>query len=212
MLLRVPAGLREADLTAALQAVLDHHDALRLRLMAAVGGDGEWRLEVAPAGAVAAGSCLRRIDVGAVDGAGLRERLAEEAQAAEGRLSPSAGVMVQAVWFDAGAERAGRLLLTIHHLGGGRGVVADPGAGPCGGVGGDCGGAAGWLPPRGTSFRRWAQRLSAHAQDAGVVGELSFWRGMLEQARGFAGCGRARSRARRDRHGGASDADAAFAG
>ena len=32
MLLRVPAGLREADLTAALQAVLDHHDALRLRL------------------------------------------------------------------------------------------------------------------------------------------------------------------------------------
>ena len=24
--------------------------------------------------------------------------------------------MVQAVWFDAGAEQAGRLLLTIHHL------------------------------------------------------------------------------------------------
>src|SRR6185295_13612759 len=31
LLLRVPAGLREADLRGALQAVLDHHDALRLR-------------------------------------------------------------------------------------------------------------------------------------------------------------------------------------
>ena len=32
MLLQVPAGLRQADLAAALQALLDHHDALRLRL------------------------------------------------------------------------------------------------------------------------------------------------------------------------------------
>src|SRR5262249_38074271 len=52
MLLQVPAGLREADLILALQAVVDHHDALRLRLEEA--GAGEWKLEVAPAGAVAA--------------------------------------------------------------------------------------------------------------------------------------------------------------
>ena len=32
MLLRVPAGLSQEHLTAALAAVLDHHDALRLRL------------------------------------------------------------------------------------------------------------------------------------------------------------------------------------
>ena len=38
MLLQVPAGMREADLTSALQAVLDHHDALRLRLEVAGGG------------------------------------------------------------------------------------------------------------------------------------------------------------------------------
>ena len=31
LLLRAPAGLRHADLEAALQAVLDHHDALRLQ-------------------------------------------------------------------------------------------------------------------------------------------------------------------------------------
>ena len=32
LLLQVPAGLREADLRSALQALLDHHDGLRLRL------------------------------------------------------------------------------------------------------------------------------------------------------------------------------------
>ena len=43
LLLRVPAGLREADLRAALQAVLDHHDALRLRLDGTAMRDGALR-------------------------------------------------------------------------------------------------------------------------------------------------------------------------
>ena len=65
MLLRVPAGLSEEHLRAALQAVLDRHDALRLRLDARRRRD--WRLEIAPPGAVAAGACLRRVDAGGVD-------------------------------------------------------------------------------------------------------------------------------------------------
>ena len=44
------------------------------------------------------------------------ETFVAEAAAAEGRLSPSSGVMMQAVWFDAGAEQSGRLWLSIHHL------------------------------------------------------------------------------------------------
>ena len=54
LLLRVPGGLREAELAAALQAVLDHHDGLRLRLGA------DWSLQVLPRGAVEAASCLHR--------------------------------------------------------------------------------------------------------------------------------------------------------
>ena len=42
MLLQVPAGLREEQLVAALQALLDHHDALRLRLVGARDGRREW--------------------------------------------------------------------------------------------------------------------------------------------------------------------------
>ena len=45
-----------------------------------------------------------------------RACIVEQVEAAESRLGPEAGVIVQAVWFDAGAEQAGRLLLTIHHL------------------------------------------------------------------------------------------------
>src|SRR5262249_14681213 len=62
MLLRVPAGMQRDHLVAALQRLLDHHDALRLRL-SEPGVDREWALEVAPPGAVLAKECLSRIDV-----------------------------------------------------------------------------------------------------------------------------------------------------
>ena len=115
-------------------------------------------------GSVAAGDCLRRIDVAGVDDAALRKLIATEAEAAERRLSPTSGTMVQALWFDAGSSRAGLLWLAIHHLAvdgvSWRILVPDL--------------AAAWqaiaagqavvLPPRGTSFRDWAERLAAHAQ------------------------------------------------
>ena len=89
--------------------------------------------------------------------------------------------MVQAVWFDAGADAAGRLLLVIHHLAvdavSWRILVPDL--------------AASWaaiasgreapLAPRSTSLRRWAQRLAIDAQDDRRAGELSFWSGMLSE-------------------------------
>ena len=176
MLLQVPAGLQYDHLVGALQSLLDHHDALRLRL---TGSDAPWSLEVAPAGAVSAGDCLRRIDIRGLDDAGLRACIAEAAPAAERRLAPAAGVMVAAVWFDAGAQAPGRLLLTIHHLAvdGVSWRILVPEL------------AAAWeaiaqgkvpaLAARATSFRGWAQRLASHARAGGRVEELAFWSGML---------------------------------
>jgi len=115
MLLQAPAGLQENHLLAALQAVLDHHDALRLRLVGPVNGD-DLSVEILPAGAVEAESCLRHIDFRGLDDRAKRACMAQEAQAALARLAPAAGRMVQAVWFDAGKYEPGRLLLTIHHL------------------------------------------------------------------------------------------------
>ena len=76
MLLRVPAGLRQEHLVAALDALLDHHDALRLRLTIAspdtvAAEQDEWRLEVLPRGSVAAAACLRRVEVGGVADLGI---------------------------------------------------------------------------------------------------------------------------------------------
>src|SRR5215475_485940 len=180
MLLQVPAGLREDHLLAALQAVVDHHDALRLRLDVSA-GPGEGQLEVRPPGAVLAAACLRRVDICGLD-AGARERcIFEHAQAAQSRLALSAGALLQAVWFDAGAAQAGRLLVMVHHFAvdgvSWRILVPELAAAweaiARGGV------AA--LPARGTSFRGWAQRLASHAHEARCIGELSFWTGMLSE-------------------------------
>ena len=90
--------------------------------------------------------------------------------------------MLQAVWFDAGAGRSGRLLLTVHHLSvdgvSWRILVPDLAAGYAAAARGE----APQLPPRGTSLRGWASGL-AHAGSAAVVDELPFWRGMLEGPR-----------------------------
>ena len=87
MLLQVPAGLQELDLVAALQAVLDHHDALRLRLVASA-RDKDFSVEVLPAGAVEAKGFFRRIDIGGLHECDGRACIAQEAQAAPGRLAP----------------------------------------------------------------------------------------------------------------------------
>ncbi|MGO4851155.1 phosphopantetheine-binding protein, partial [Inquilinus sp. 2KB_12] len=83
MLLRVPPELTEATLAAALQAVLEHHDALRLRLAAGAAG---WSLTIPPAGTVRASDGVRRVEVGGAAEVGAQ--LAAEHEAAELRLDP----------------------------------------------------------------------------------------------------------------------------
>ena len=162
------------------RAVLDHHDALRLRLSFPAQGAG-FSLEVMPAGRVDAKRCLRRIDVCGLDEDARRACIGQQAQAAEARLAPAAGVMVQAVWFDAGAEQAGRLLLTIHHLAidgvSWRILVPDLAAAWAAVARGE----AVALAARGTSFRRWAHRLAGEAQDAGRLAQLGYWTQLLSK-------------------------------
>ena len=209
VLLQVPGGLGQEHLVGALQALLEHHDALRLRLTvagehaagehaAAAAGSAagaassagmpqrpaaasgsDWRLEVLPVGSVAAAACLRRVAAEGLDEAAFGALLSREAEAARDRLSPRSGVMLQAVWFDRGEGRSGRLLLTIHHLAidGVSWRILLPDLATA--VAAFSRGETPRLPPRGTSLRGWAERLVEHAQSAAVLGELPFWRGML---------------------------------
>ncbi|MDQ3761424.1 MAG: amino acid adenylation domain-containing protein [Actinomycetota bacterium] len=113
-LVRVPAAADLASLGQILQAVLDRHDGLRLRLTRHA--PAVWSLETTAEGSVQAVDLLRRIDVVGLDTAALRMVIAAESDAATGRLDPDAGIMLQAVWFDAGRAEQGRLLVVAHHL------------------------------------------------------------------------------------------------
>ena len=89
--------MAEPDLAAALQALLNGHDALRLQL--ARRGDGDWNLKIPPPGTVSASDCMRHVDLTGLDEPHRQERMQAEFLNAEGRLNPQAGCVLQAVWF-----------------------------------------------------------------------------------------------------------------
>ncbi len=163
MVLQAPVGVAEADVTAVLQAMLDRHPILRLRV--GDDGDGGWSLWVPEPGSMDAGKCLQ--PVGALSDEAL--------SGARSRLNPAAGVMLSALW----VADTGQLVLVIHHL------AVD-------GVSwrillGDL--ATAWaqhshgqpvvLPAVGTSFQRWASLLDEYAQTPAVLDQAGAWRQVL---------------------------------
>ncbi|MEV0186841.1 condensation domain-containing protein, partial [Streptomyces sp. NPDC050625] len=174
---RSPAAVRLTTLAAAVQALVDHHEVLRARL------ESEPRRLVVPEpGTVAVDSWVRRVDAAGLDDEELSRLIEEQARTAAGRLDPPAGVMLQVVWFDAGPEAVGRLLLVADHL-----VIdtvswqvllpdlAEAYAASAHGREA----ALGSVP---ISFRHWARQLTAQAQADERVAELEVWTALLEGA------------------------------
>lgn len=171
-----PGDLTDAQLAATVRAVLDHHDALRARL---VRTDTDWSLHIPPKGSVRAEDIIHRVDVSGLDAAGTAAALDAEGRAAQNRLDPDAGVMMQVVRFDAGPDRVGSLLLIVHHLvvdgvswriltpdlmAAYEAVVA---------------GREPVLEPVWTSLRAWSRSLTAAARTPGRAAELPVWTRML---------------------------------
>ncbi|MFE2290347.1 amino acid adenylation domain-containing protein [Streptomyces sp. NPDC059452] len=159
---QTPAGATYERLVGALQVLLDHHDVLRW-------SDGTIR----ESGSVRAGELLRRVEARAGDDLGALVRA--EAARSRQELGPRAGEVLRAAWIDAGGERPGRLVLTLHHL------VVD---------------GVSWrilLPdlaqayerpevapaPVGTSFRQWARLLNEEAARDERRSELPLWQSVL---------------------------------
>jgi amino acid adenylation domain-containing protein/non-ribosomal peptide synthase protein (TIGR01720 family) len=179
--LRTPPGLKKESMIGALQALLDHHDALRMRVLPGRQRKDS-RLTIDPAGARRAVHCLRYVSLAGADDHELGRRMAEEQDEAQQRLSPDDGVMLQVVWLDCGGHEQGRVLLTLHHM------VVD-------GVSWrillpDLAGAAAALsrgnevnlPKAGTPFRLWAARLAADANTPRRMDELGYWRNLLQRS------------------------------
>ncbi|MES5816919.1 amino acid adenylation domain-containing protein [Streptomyces sp. RG80] len=176
MAVAVPAGLDEQQLVDAVQAWLDHHDALRLRLDRT--GE-EWRLEVLAPGKVTAAECVTRVEVAGLDRDSWAAVVAREGEAARRALAPDTGALVRLVWFDAGLGRSGRLLLVLHHLAvdgvSWRILLPDLAAAWRAAAKG----ATPALDPVTTSHAAWSRRLVEAASAPGRQAELEFWTGML---------------------------------
>ncbi|WP_416973995.1 amino acid adenylation domain-containing protein [Streptomyces sp. 4F14] len=165
-----PADLTPERLEEALRTVMGRHDMLRATLVTP--DDGAWTLEVP--------SATERISVPRIDAAGLDaeefDRLVDaRSWDAVAEIDAAAGSMLRAVWFDAGPDAPGRLLLVAHHL------VMD---------------GVSWrillrdlvaayeapdteLARTGASFRRWARQLAAQAVGRRRVDELPEWQRLL---------------------------------
>ncbi|ELP62044.1 non-ribosomal peptide synthetase [Streptomyces turgidiscabies] len=181
VLLTVPPAAGLPQLADALQSVLDHHDMLRARLGAGPEASADPVLDVRPVGTVRAAELLDRRDVSTVDD--LHAAVAEEFDRVVGLLDPAVGAMVRAVWFDAGPERPGRLLLVVHHLAvdgvSWRILVPDLEASWTAVVAG----RQPELPAVGTSFRRWAKVLGEQARTPSRVAEAELWHGVTDAPR-----------------------------
>jgi non-ribosomal peptide synthase protein (TIGR01720 family) len=168
VLLEVRGVLAAGELAAALAALLEHHDALRLRFHQTADG---WRQENAPPDSDVP---LHLFDLAALAPAEQAARLAVLADELQASLDLTRGPLVRAGLFDLGPGRPGRLLLVVHHLAvdgvSWRILLADLeealATAPRGAV---------ELPPRTTSWKTWAERLAALAAAGELDGELPYW-------------------------------------
>jgi amino acid adenylation domain-containing protein/non-ribosomal peptide synthase protein (TIGR01720 family) len=169
MLLEVPREATAPLLRQALASLLEHHDALRLRFEQA---GSEWRQHhAAPDGEVP----FAEVDLSGVAEGEQPAALEAEASGRQRSLHLGDGPLVRAVLFEMGGARANRLLIVVHHL------VVD---------------GVSWrvlledlqlaceqlrrgervaLPPKTTSFKEWAERLSNYARSAEVTAEAAYW-------------------------------------
>jgi amino acid adenylation domain-containing protein/non-ribosomal peptide synthase protein (TIGR01720 family) len=172
-LLFTPPGLRREHLDAAVAAVVDRHDALRLRLVRPV--PTLWSLETTAERPVS----VDRVDVAGMSDDQLAETIATRSDAATDLLDPESGRVLAAVWFDRGASEQGRLLLIVHHLAidavSWR-IVIDDLVEACRQL--EAGGrpALAGVP---TSYRSYARTVNENAQQAARLAEFEHWTGTL---------------------------------
>ncbi|MEU7765336.1 amino acid adenylation domain-containing protein [Nocardia sp. NPDC049190] len=163
VLIGLPAGTERAELVAAIQVLLDHHDLLRSTLRRTGSG---WTWMVAEPGEVDADRLLEVVTAD-TDADQVRERAVHRAA---DLLDPESGVVARFVMIER-ADAEPLLWLVLHHLVtdgvSWRILLPDLATATLGGT----------LAPVGTSFRRWAHGLREHA--AGRTAELPLWQRIL---------------------------------
>ncbi|MGZ4123447.1 MAG: amino acid adenylation domain-containing protein, partial [Tumebacillaceae bacterium] len=168
IVLEMAEQVDRAALQMAIEQLVRHHDLLRLRYGVDERGSHAFLHEEAEVS-------LITVDLSELSFAEQETAWAVEGEKWQASLHLEDGPLVRFVWFDFGPERPSRLLLAFHHL------VVD-------GVSwrilledlhtayeqSKVGNAV-QLPPKTTSFQKWAERLVAYAQSDTAQQERAYW-------------------------------------
>ncbi len=163
---------------AAFAALLEHHDALRMRYRWK--GTG-WQQHVEPPSADVPFDVIR---LGHLHQSEQRRAMAATTEAVQAGFDLERGPLVQVVYFDLGSSELPRLFIAIHHLivdGVSWRILLEDLERACAQL--EAGGTV-ELPPKTWSFRQWATGLIELVSNGGLDGELDYWQQVAEQARG----------------------------
>jgi amino acid adenylation domain-containing protein/non-ribosomal peptide synthase protein (TIGR01720 family) len=168
------AGMRidPALLARAVDLLLTHHDALRMRYEPPAEVDGSWRQRNEAPGAPPP---VIHIDLAALPSERLSPAIEAFASQLQASLDLAAGPLVRVALFSAAAGEPDRLFLVVHHL------VVDGVSwrvllGDLEAVYGQLAhGEEPVLPGKTTSFQRWAERLAELARSPQTEAEAAYW-------------------------------------
>jgi len=163
-------GAEPAPVARAVDSLLAHHDALRLRFVREA--DGGWRQFHAPSPVHGSFLC---VDLAALPEPRRRGALEQAAAQVQGSFDLENGPLLRVALFRLGRGEASRLLLAAHHLvvdGVSLRLLVDD---LLAAAVRSASGAAVELPPKTTAYQRWAERLAAHAATDDLRRQADFW-------------------------------------
>ncbi|MFQ3633047.1 amino acid adenylation domain-containing protein, partial [Roseiflexus sp.] len=177
LLFETRAPLDRRLLEAAVARLVEHHDALRLRFAC---NQESWQQTNAgfDSDAPPPEAQVEWVDLSACTSAELPAAIEAAAAHIQSSLNITQGPIARVAYFHCGAAGADRLLIVVHHL------AVD-------GVSWQilledlqtayrhlAAGDLVHLPPKTTSFRAWAERLTTYASSEEISSELDYWRAL----------------------------------
>jgi amino acid adenylation domain-containing protein/non-ribosomal peptide synthase protein (TIGR01720 family) len=174
MMLALDPRLTPEVIEQSLGALVEHHDALRLRLTRE--GDA-WRQENAPPDESVV---VEQFNFASLPVDERTEAMLAEANRLQASLNLATGPLLRTAWFALGGEEPPRLLIAIHHLAvdavSWRVLLEDLQA-ACGQL---LSGAAITLSPKTTAFRTWSEKLVQYADSDRALAEFDHWRAVAD--------------------------------
>lgn len=174
VLLEVPAGLRQDSLRRALDAIVEHHDALRSRFVPT--REGGWRQQIDDA---AAHSSLDVIDLSDEGEHAQTKQIEQRCEEIQASFELEKAPLLRVVLFELGKTRPSRLLLSAHHL------VVDPYSWRIllddllAAYQQSLGAQRIQLPPKTASVQTWNKHLLDLASQQEIKQEIAVWHKLL---------------------------------